>query len=163
MAQIIAQRLTALKANHPAFLSHDRLRHRPAVMAAREEIERRRSQGQGTANRPTKFRSTTSSSRRLRSHFQRVPDGNVAVDRKAVCSQHKHSDVGVAVALPGGLITPMVRQREGEIPLGNFQRNAGSLRRARLRAKIRAARISGRLAVVGVQPRHVRHRAISPR
>ena len=27
---------------------------------------------------------------------------------------HKHSDVGVAVAIPGGLITPVVRQAEAK-------------------------------------------------
>lgn len=28
--------------------------------------------------------------------------------------KHKHADVGVAVAIPGGLITPVVRQAEGK-------------------------------------------------
>ena len=40
-----------------------------------------------------------------------VPDANVSwTDENMVV--HKHSDVGVAVSIPGGLITPIVRQAE---------------------------------------------------
>jgi pyruvate dehydrogenase E2 component (dihydrolipoamide acetyltransferase) len=43
--------------------------------------------------------------------LQRVPDANVAWTESAML-RHKHSDIGVAVALPGGLITPIVRSAE---------------------------------------------------
>ncbi|HEU5020138.1 MAG TPA: pyruvate dehydrogenase complex dihydrolipoamide acetyltransferase [Pseudolabrys sp.] len=43
--------------------------------------------------------------------FQRVPQANVSWTDAAMV-KHKHSDIGVAVALPGGLITPIVRQAE---------------------------------------------------
>jgi pyruvate dehydrogenase E2 component (dihydrolipoyllysine-residue acetyltransferase) len=43
--------------------------------------------------------------------LQRVPDANVSWTEAAML-RHKHSDVGVAVALPFGLITPIVRQAE---------------------------------------------------
>jgi len=33
---------------------------------------------------------------------------------EAAMLRHKHSDIGVAVAIPGGLITPVVRQAEGK-------------------------------------------------
>ncbi|AFL52042.1 pyruvate dehydrogenase E2 component (dihydrolipoamide acetyltransferase) [Sinorhizobium fredii] len=40
-----------------------------------------------------------------------VPDANVSwTDSNMV--KHKHSDVGVAVSIPGGLITPIIRQAE---------------------------------------------------
>ena len=40
-----------------------------------------------------------------------VPDANVSwTDQNMV--KHKHADVGVAVSIPGGLITPIVRQAE---------------------------------------------------
>ncbi|WP_299863597.1 pyruvate dehydrogenase complex dihydrolipoamide acetyltransferase [uncultured Hoeflea sp.] len=40
-----------------------------------------------------------------------VPDANVSwTDENMV--KHKHSDVGVAVSIPGGLITPIIRQAE---------------------------------------------------
>ncbi|MGA7490234.1 MAG: pyruvate dehydrogenase complex dihydrolipoamide acetyltransferase [Xanthobacteraceae bacterium] len=43
--------------------------------------------------------------------LQRVPDANVTWTEAAML-RHKHSDIGVAVAIPGGLITPVVRQAE---------------------------------------------------
>jgi pyruvate dehydrogenase E2 component (dihydrolipoamide acetyltransferase) len=41
----------------------------------------------------------------------RVPDANVTWTESAML-KHKHVDVGVAVAIPGGLITPIVRAAE---------------------------------------------------
>jgi pyruvate dehydrogenase E2 component (dihydrolipoamide acetyltransferase) len=43
--------------------------------------------------------------------LQRVPDANVTWTDGGML-KHKHSDVGVAVSIPGGLITPIVRQAE---------------------------------------------------
>ena len=43
--------------------------------------------------------------------LQRVPDANVSWTEAAML-KHKHSDVGVAVAIPGGLITPIIRKAE---------------------------------------------------
>jgi pyruvate dehydrogenase E2 component (dihydrolipoyllysine-residue acetyltransferase) len=43
--------------------------------------------------------------------LQRVPDANVTWTEGAML-KHKHSDIGVAVSIPGGLITPVVRQAE---------------------------------------------------
>jgi pyruvate dehydrogenase E2 component (dihydrolipoyllysine-residue acetyltransferase) len=43
--------------------------------------------------------------------LQRIPDANVSWSDGGML-KHKHSDIGVAVALPGGLITPIVRQAE---------------------------------------------------
>lgn len=40
-----------------------------------------------------------------------VPDANVSWTENAMV-KHKHSDVGVAVAIPGGLITPIIRKAE---------------------------------------------------
>jgi pyruvate dehydrogenase E2 component (dihydrolipoamide acetyltransferase) len=45
--------------------------------------------------------------------LQRVPDSNVTWTETGML-HHKHSDVGVAVAIPGGLITPVVRQAEAK-------------------------------------------------
>jgi pyruvate dehydrogenase E2 component (dihydrolipoamide acetyltransferase) len=45
--------------------------------------------------------------------LQRVPDANVSWTEAGML-KHKHSDVGVAVALPGGLITPIVRNAESK-------------------------------------------------
>jgi pyruvate dehydrogenase E2 component (dihydrolipoamide acetyltransferase) len=45
--------------------------------------------------------------------LQRVPDANVSWTEAGML-KHKHSDIGVAVALPGGLITPIVRNAEAK-------------------------------------------------
>ena len=43
--------------------------------------------------------------------LQQVPDCNVSWTEAGMV-KHKHSDVGVAVAMPGGLITPIIRNAE---------------------------------------------------
>jgi pyruvate dehydrogenase E2 component (dihydrolipoamide acetyltransferase) len=43
--------------------------------------------------------------------LQRVPDANVTWTEGGML-KHKHSDIGVAVSIPGGLITPIVRKAE---------------------------------------------------
>jgi len=43
--------------------------------------------------------------------LQRVPDANVSWTDAGML-KHKHSDVGVAVAMPNGLITPIIRNAE---------------------------------------------------
>jgi pyruvate dehydrogenase E2 component (dihydrolipoamide acetyltransferase) len=43
--------------------------------------------------------------------LQRVPDANVSWTEAGML-KHKHSDIGVAVAMPGGLITPIIRNAE---------------------------------------------------
>jgi pyruvate dehydrogenase E2 component (dihydrolipoamide acetyltransferase) len=43
--------------------------------------------------------------------LQRIPDANVSWTEAAML-KHKHSDIGVAVALPFGLITPIIRNAE---------------------------------------------------
>jgi pyruvate dehydrogenase E2 component (dihydrolipoamide acetyltransferase) len=43
--------------------------------------------------------------------LQRVPDANVSWTEGGML-KHKHSDIGVAVAMPGGLITPIIRNAE---------------------------------------------------
>jgi pyruvate dehydrogenase E2 component (dihydrolipoamide acetyltransferase) len=45
--------------------------------------------------------------------LQRVPDANVSWTESGML-KHKHSDVGVAVAMPGGLITPIIRNAESK-------------------------------------------------
>jgi len=43
--------------------------------------------------------------------LQRIPDCNVSWTEGGM-AKHKHSDIGVAVAMPGGLITPIIRKAE---------------------------------------------------
>ncbi len=43
--------------------------------------------------------------------LQRIPDCNVSWTESGML-KHRHSDIGVAVAMPGGLITPIIRKAE---------------------------------------------------
>jgi pyruvate dehydrogenase E2 component (dihydrolipoamide acetyltransferase) len=43
--------------------------------------------------------------------LQRIPNANVSWNEGGML-KHKHSDIGVAVAMPGGLITPIIRKAE---------------------------------------------------
>jgi pyruvate dehydrogenase E2 component (dihydrolipoamide acetyltransferase) len=45
--------------------------------------------------------------------LQRIPNANVSWTETGML-KHKHSDVGVAVAMPGGLITPIIRKAESK-------------------------------------------------
>src|SRR5216683_3448722 len=45
--------------------------------------------------------------------LQRIPNANVSWTDGGML-KHKHSDVGVAVAMPGGLITPIIRNAEAK-------------------------------------------------
>ena len=75
----------AVEADHPAFLSHARLRHRPAAWprARRSTPPRPRHK---TASRPTRFRSTISSSRRWRSRCNACPTPTSPGPRPACCT-----------------------------------------------------------------------------
>ena len=86
--------------------------------------------------------------------LQRVPDANVSWTEAGML-KHKHSDIGVAVALPAGLITPIIRNAETKSlsAISNEMKDLAARARA---TKTQAAGISGR-HVVGVQSRHVRH------
>ena len=64
--------------------------------------------------------------------LQRVPDANVSWTEAGML-KHKHSDIGVAVALPGGLITPIVRNAESKSlsAISNEMRDLAARARAR--------------------------------
>jgi pyruvate dehydrogenase E2 component (dihydrolipoamide acetyltransferase) len=64
--------------------------------------------------------------------LQRIPDANVSWTEGGML-KHKHSDIGVAVALPGGLITPIVRSAEGKSlsAISNEMRDLAARARAR--------------------------------
>ena len=64
--------------------------------------------------------------------LQRIPDANVSWTEGGML-KHKHSDVGVAVAMPGGLITPIIRQAESKSlsTISNEMRDFAARARAR--------------------------------
>ncbi len=56
--------------------------------------------------------------------LKRVPDANVTWTETTML-HHTHSDVGVAVSIPGGLITPVIRSAETEDLVGDLERDEG--------------------------------------
>ncbi|MDB5508196.1 MAG: branched-chain alpha-keto acid dehydrogenase subunit, partial [Hyphomicrobiales bacterium] len=64
--------------------------------------------------------------------LQRVPDANVTWTEGTML-KHKHSDIGVAVSIPGGLITPVIRKAEtkGLATIANEMKDYASRARAR--------------------------------
>jgi pyruvate dehydrogenase E2 component (dihydrolipoamide acetyltransferase) len=109
MRRTIAQRLTAAVQTIPSFyLTVDCQIGK--LMAAREEIN-----AAAPKDKEGKLAYKLSVNdfviKALALALQRVPDTNVSWSEGGML-KHKHSDIGVAVALPGGLITPIIRQAE---------------------------------------------------
>ena len=92
--------------------------------------------------------------------LQQIPNCNVSWTEGGML-KHKHSDIGVAVAMPGGLITPIIRKAETKT-LSTISAEMKDLCGARAGAKTQAGGISGRHHG-GVQPRHVRHQPLHRR
>jgi pyruvate dehydrogenase E2 component (dihydrolipoamide acetyltransferase) len=109
MRKIIAQRLTLSKQTIPHFyltLDCDIGK----LLAARAEINASAPKTQD--GKPAyKISVNDFVIKALALAMQRVPDANVTWTDGGMLHHH-HSDIGVAVAIPGGLITPVVRQAE---------------------------------------------------
>jgi pyruvate dehydrogenase E2 component (dihydrolipoamide acetyltransferase) len=109
MRRVIAQRLTQSTQTIPHFyLTMDCVIDK--LLAAREEIN-----NSAPKNKEGKAAFKLSVNdfvvKALAVALQKIPDANVSWTEAGML-KHKHSDVGVAVALPGGLITPIVRNAE---------------------------------------------------
>jgi pyruvate dehydrogenase E2 component (dihydrolipoamide acetyltransferase) len=109
MRRTIAQRLTAATQSMPTFyLTVDCDIGR--LMSAREEINAAAPKG-GDGKPTYKLSVNDFVIKALALALQRIPEANVSWTEAALL-KHKHSDIGVAVALPFGLITPIVRNAE---------------------------------------------------
>ena len=109
MRRTIAQRLTAATNSMPTFyLTVDC--DIGKLTAAREEINAAAPKDKDS--KPAyKLSVNDFVIKALALALQRVPEANVSWSEAAML-RHKHSDIGVAVALPFGLITPIIRQAE---------------------------------------------------
>src|SRR5215218_7747413 len=107
--KVIARRLVEAKTTIPHFyLTLDCNIGR--LLAAREEINAAASKDKD--GKPAyKLSVNDFVIKALALALQRVPDANVTWTEGGML-KHKHSDVGVAVSIPGGLITPVVRKAE---------------------------------------------------
>jgi len=130
MRRTIAQRLTASVQTIPHFyetLDCDIGR----LMAAREEINAAAPKNKD--GKPAyKLSVNDFVIKALALALQRVPDANVSWTEGGML-KHKHSDIGVAVALPAGLITPIVRNAETKSlsAISNEMRDLAARARAR--------------------------------
>jgi pyruvate dehydrogenase E2 component (dihydrolipoamide acetyltransferase) len=109
MRRTIAQRLTASVQTIPHFyLTVDC--DIGKLLEAREEINALAPKGKD--GKPTyKLSVNDFVIKALAVALQRVPDANVSWTEGGML-KHKHSDIGVAVAMPNGLITPIIRTAE---------------------------------------------------
>jgi pyruvate dehydrogenase E2 component (dihydrolipoamide acetyltransferase) len=109
MRRTIAQRLTASVQTVPHFyLTMDC--DIGKLLAAREEINA--SAPKDKEKKPLyKLSVNDFVIKALAIALQRIPNCNVSWTETGML-KHKHSDIGVAVAMPGGLITPIIRKAE---------------------------------------------------
>jgi pyruvate dehydrogenase E2 component (dihydrolipoamide acetyltransferase) len=109
MRKVIAQRLTASTQTIPHFyLTVDC--NIGKLTAAREEINAQAPKDKD--GKPAyKLSVNDFVIKALALALQRIPNANVSWTEAGML-KHKHSDIGVAVAMPGGLITPIVRSAE---------------------------------------------------
>jgi pyruvate dehydrogenase E2 component (dihydrolipoamide acetyltransferase) len=109
MRRTIAQRLTAAAQSMPVFyLTVDC--DIGKLLDAREEINAQAPKDKD--NKPAyKLSVNDFVIKALALALARVPDANVSWTESGML-KHKHADVGVAVAMPNGLITPIVRSAE---------------------------------------------------
>jgi pyruvate dehydrogenase E2 component (dihydrolipoamide acetyltransferase) len=111
MRKIIARRLVEAKQTIPHFyLSIDC--ELDALLKLREEVNRAAPRDKD-ANPLYKLSVNDFIIKALAQALIRVPDANVTWTEAAML-KHRHADVGVAVAIPGGLITPVVRSAESK-------------------------------------------------
>ncbi len=90
----------------------------------------------------------------------RVPEANVTWTDSAML-KHRHADVGVAVSIPGGLITPVVRKADTKTlsAISNEMKDFATRARAR---KLKPEEYQGGSSAVS-KPRHVRHQGLRRR
>ena len=111
MRKVIAQRLSASTQTIPHFyLTIDC--NLDKLMAAREEANAAAPKDKD--GKPSyKLSVNDFVVKALAIALQRIPNANVSWTDAGML-KHRHSDIGVAVAMPGGLITPIVRKAEGK-------------------------------------------------
>jgi len=130
MRKIIARRLTEAKLTIPHFyLSIDC--EIGKLLAAREEINAGAPKDKD--GKPTwKISVNDFVIKALALALQHVPDANVTWTEGGML-KHKRSDVGVAVSIPGGLITPVVRNADTKSlsAISNEMRDLAARARAR--------------------------------
>ncbi len=134
MRKAIARRLTSAKTLIPHFYLTIDCRI-DELMAMRARLNERAPKAEGAYKLSVNDFVVKASALAL----LRVPEVNASWTDNAIL-RHKHADIGVAVALDFGLITPIVFAAEEQGPCGHLQRSEIA-RRARPRQEAQAAGI----------------------
>ncbi|MGO9672778.1 MAG: pyruvate dehydrogenase complex dihydrolipoamide acetyltransferase [Methylocella sp.] len=130
MRKAIARRLVEASQTIPHFyLSVDC--NLDALLALREEINASAPLGKD-GKPPYKISVNDFIVKALALALVRVPDANVTWTEAAML-RHKHADVGVAVSIPGGLITPIIRSAD----VKNISAISNEMKDLAARAKVR--------------------------
>ena len=109
MRKTIARRLLESKQTVPHFYVTADI-ELDALLKAREEINA--NAPKGADGKPAyKLSVNDFVIKALAAALMRVPEANVTWTENAML-KHKHADVGVAVSIPGGLITPVIRKAD---------------------------------------------------
>ena len=109
MRKIIARRLLESKQTVPHFYVTADI-ELDALLKAREEINT--TAPKGADGKPAyKLSVNDFVIKALAAALMRVPEANVTWTEGSML-KHKHADVGVAVSIPGGLITPVIRKAD---------------------------------------------------
>jgi pyruvate dehydrogenase E2 component (dihydrolipoamide acetyltransferase) len=130
MRKIIARRLSEAKQTIPHFYLTVDCRI-GKLLAAREEVNS--SAPKDKDGKPAwKLSVNDFVIKAMALALQHVPEANVTWTEGGML-KHKHSDVGVAVAIPGGLMTPVIRKAEAKSlsTISNEMRDLAARARAR--------------------------------
>ncbi len=148
--KVTAKRLTQSFMQVPHFPLHDRSRDRPPpVGSGAHQRGGRRGRRKISVN-DMLIKACAMS-------LMAQPDANASYTDKGIV-MHKSAHVSVAVAIPGGLITPVVRdaQTKGLAHIAAEMKDLAARARER---KLKPAGLHGR-HVLDLQPRHVRHQGL---
>jgi pyruvate dehydrogenase E2 component (dihydrolipoamide acetyltransferase) len=123
--RIIARRLTESKQAVPHFYLTADCRLDP-LLKLREQLNK------GRSDAPDRLSLNDFFIKALARALMLVPDANVSFAEDAMI-RHKHADIAVAVAITGGLVTPVLRDAETKSVLTISAEMKGLIRRARAR------------------------------
>ncbi len=112
MRRTIARRMSQSKATVPHFYLTVDCRI-DALLGLRKQLNEAAPLTQGEAGEEPAYRLSVNDMiiKAMALALKAVPDANVSWSEAGMV-KHRHADVGVAVAIPGGLITPIVRRAE---------------------------------------------------
>jgi pyruvate dehydrogenase E2 component (dihydrolipoamide acetyltransferase) len=151
MRKAIARRLTDSFRDVPHFpLTIDCEHRRPAGRAGQGQCDAGEAQGVKVSVNDFVMKASAMA-------LKAVPEANASYTPEGI-AMHHHADVAMAVAIDGGLITPIIFASRDQIAQPDRDGVEGP-RQTRARSQAEARRVPGR-HLLGLEPRHVRHQGL---